>query len=321
MDQYPRYLPETLDVGGFTMGEAALVLRELLARAQHSQGCLMRYSTSVSATLPFFMLDDLVGELSRETGVSSASVSRLVAALTLDLERCPDPCLTPFVPVGQALVPMSCLVAPGSPMRNLTSLLQLDPARFGAAGQALGRLGVDSCATTLERVSGSRSAKNVGLVGVGGVRVGDLDVVLVDPSQRLMVVFEVTWQIGPDGAVEIGRALQKAAEKREQVARNRAHLAQGTATARWPTGWPDVSGFATRWYVLTRDVLPLDAPRGDIVIRSHQLLASMLRPGTSLDDLVRLLDDPPTPPAELTQLQSGDLKFGAYRIEWTQVTV
>lgn len=321
MDLYPRYLPEGLDAGGFTMRQAAAVLTELLARAQHSQSCLMRYSTSVQATLPFFLLDDLVDDLSRETGVGSASVSRLVATLTLDLERCPDPCLTPIVPVGQALVPMSCLIAPGSPMRNLTSLLQLDPARFGAAGTALGRLGVDSCVETLERVSGARLAKNVRLVSPGGVRVGDLDVVLVDPSRRLMVVFEVTWQIGPDGAFEIGRALQKAADKRDQVAGNRAHLAQATAMARWPVGWPDVTGYATRWYVLTRDVLPLDPPRDGIVIRSHQMLAWMLRLGASLGDLIGLLDNPPAPPVELAEMHQGQTKFGAYRIEWTQVAV
>jgi hypothetical protein len=206
-------------------------------------------------------------------------------------------------------------------MRNLTSLLQLDPARFGLAGQVIGRLGIDSCAETLERVSGVRLARNVGLISPSGTRVGDLDVVLVDSARRLMVVFEVTWQIGPDGAVEIGRALQKAAEKRIQVARNRAHLTQRTATARWPTGWPDVSGYATRWYVLTRDVLPVTPPPDDVIVRSHQMLAWMLRPGSSLDDLVQLLDHPATPPTELARLHWGALKFGAHRFEWTQVAV
>jgi hypothetical protein len=316
---FPRYLPDALDVGGFTMGDAAQVLDELLARAQYSQACLMRGSTSVAATTPHFMPEQLTRELAHETSVRETSVERLLAALTVDLERCPDPCLTPIAPVGEALVPMSSLIAPGSPVRNLTARLQLDPERFGAAGRALGRLGVDACVETLSRVADARQAKNVRLVTPTGQQVGDLDVVLVDPQARLMVVFEVTWQIGVDGAVEIARALDKAAEKRGQIGRYRQHLHDGTATPRWPTGWPDTSGYATRWYVLTRDVLPLSSPPDDIVIRSQQMVAWMLKSGSTLEELVRLLDRPPTPPTELAELHDASLKIGAYTIEWDQV--
>jgi hypothetical protein len=321
MGSYPRYLPEDLDVGGFTMREATQVLIELLARAQYSQACIMRYSTSALATIPFFKPEDLAADLARQTGVALPSVERVVATLTVDLDVCPDPCLTPIVPVGQALVPMSGLIAPGSPVRNLTALLQLNPSRFGAAGRALGQLGVDACAETLKRVAGVRLATNVDLVTSTGRRVGDLDVALIDPLARLMVVFEVTWQIGPDGAIEIGRALGKAAEKRDQVARNRKHLAGGTVTPRWPSGWPDVTDFATRWYVLTRDVLPLGPAQSDVLIRSHQVVAWMLRSGASLADLVTLLDAPPTPPHEIADLQWNSVKFGRYTIEWDQVAV
>lgn len=316
---YPRYLPDLLDVGGFTMGDAGRVLDELLARAQYSQACIMRGSTSAAATIPFFLPEELTHDLARDTGVSEPRVERLLSVLTVDLERCQDPCLTPIVPVGQALVPMSGLIAPGSPLRNLTARLQLDPEAFGAAGQALGRLGVETCAETLTRVAGVRLATNVRLVTMTGERVGDLDVVIVDPHAHLMVVFEVTWQIGPDGAVEIARALDKAADKRAQIARYRVHLAEGTATPRWPAGWPDTSAYSTRWYVLTRDVLPLSPPPDDIIVRSHQMLAWMLKSASTLEELVGLLDNPPTPPTELATLHSASLKFGSYIIEWDQV--
>ncbi|HEY5435760.1 MAG TPA: hypothetical protein VIK13_11050, partial [Candidatus Limnocylindrales bacterium] len=163
--------------------------------------------------------------------------------LTLDLERCSDPCLTPLIPVGQAIVPMSSLIVPGSPLRNFTALLQLDPGRFGVAGRALGQLGIATVSETLRRVPEAHVATNVDLVTVTGVRVGDLDVVLVDPANRCLVIFEVSWQIGPDGGFEVGKAERKAVEKRAQVSHNRAHLAAGTARAEWPPGWPDITGF------------------------------------------------------------------------------
>lgn len=316
---YPRYLPDMLDVGGFTMGEAARVLDELLARAQYSQACIMRGSTSPAATIPFYLPEELTRDLAHDTGVSELRVERLLGALWIDLERCPDPCLTPIVPVGRAVVPMSSLIAPGSPLRNLTARLQLDPTRFGAAGQALGRLGVETCAETLRRVAGVLLATNVRLVTGTGKRVGDLDVVLVDLAAKLMVVFEVTWQIGVDGAVEIARALDKAADKRTQVARNRDHLGERTAAPRWPAHWPDFEGYASRWYVITRDVLPVGPPLDDVIIRSHQMLAWMLKSGATLEELVRLLDHPPAPPEEVAMLHSTSLKFGRYTVEWDQV--
>ena len=241
--------------------------------------------------------------------------------LTLDLERCSDPCLTPLIPVGQAIVPMSSLIVPGSPLRNFTALLQLDPGRFGAAGRALGQLGIATVCETLRRVPEAHVATNVDLVTVTGVRVGDLDVVLVDPANRCLVIFEVSWQIGPDGGFEVGKAERKAVEKRAQVSRNRAHLAAGTARAEWPPGWPDITGFRTRWYVLTRDVLPLAPVEDEIVLRSHQMVDQMLPTGASLEDLVGLLDDPPVPPEELTELREARIKFGQYLIHYNGVAL
>jgi hypothetical protein len=321
MAVYPRYLPDDLDVGGFTMGDAARVLHELLARAHYAQMCLVRGSESAAATIPFFEPETLIGDLARASGVDEAPTERIVRVLTTDLEQCPDPCLTPIVPVGGALVPLSSLIAPGSPLRNLTSRLQFAPERFGAAGLALGRLGVAKSAETLARVADVLLAKNVRLVTRDGRRVGDLDLVLVDPPSRRMVVFEVTWQIGADGAAEIARAHAKASEKQAQIARYRRHLAAGTATPRWPSGWPDTTAFSTRWFVLTGDVLPVGMPYGDVAVRSHQMLAWMLRAGTTFDDLLDLLDRPPSPPEQLATLQTARTKFGRYTIEWDQPIV
>lgn len=164
-------------------------------------------------------------------------------------------------------------------------------------------------------------ATNTNLVDGGGRSLGDLDVTLVDAARRIMVVFEVTSQICADGLAEIGRAVRKTAEKRAQLAGYRGRLADGTATAEWPLDWPDVSGFAKRWYVLTNDVLSLDPPDDEIVVRSHQMLAWMLPRSATLPELIALLDDPPIPPGELSELQWTSLRYGKYLVEWDQVVV
>lgn len=82
---------------------------------------------SAAATLPLYTPEELVRSLASDAGVSEPRVERLIHALMVDLERCPDTCLTPIVPVGHALVPMSSLIAPGSPHRNLTAPLAARP--------------------------------------------------------------------------------------------------------------------------------------------------------------------------------------------------
>jgi len=81
------------------------------------------------------------------------------------------------------------------------------------------------------------------------------------------------------------------------------------------------NGVSTRWYVLTRDVLPLAPVEDEIVLRSHQMVDQMLPTGASLEDLVGLLDDPPVPPEELTELREARIKFGQYLIHYNGVAL
>ncbi len=90
----------------------------------------------------------------------------------------------------------------------------------------------------------------------------------------------------------------------------------GHAVPQWPAGWPDVTGYELRWYVLTRDVLTMrDITDDDVVIRSHQLLSRTLRAGASVADLILALDSPPEPPIELQQTQWERIRYGDLRVE------
>lgn len=315
---YPNYLPPDLDVGGFTMGEATRVLEELLARGLYMNGCTLQGSTNIAATIPIVDLDVFVADLTEATGVSEGRVRKVVELLTLDLERCPDPCLTPLVPVGQdVVVLMSSLIVPSSPARNFTALLQGDPARFGRAGQALGALGARTAAATLARLSGALVTTGVKVVRQDRTRAGDLDVVVCDRASRTMAIFEVMWRIGPDGSAEVARAEEDAHAKRAQVARVRGEIESGRAAPRWPSHWPDTAGFRTRWFILTPNVLPVRTVETDAtIVRSHQMLERMLHAGASVSDLIDLLDEPPYPPPELMETKWERVAFGDYGVDF-----
>ncbi|HEY5435759.1 MAG TPA: hypothetical protein VIK13_11045 [Candidatus Limnocylindrales bacterium] len=57
------------------------------------------------------------------------------------------------------------------------------------------------------------------------------------------------------------------------------------------------------------------------MLRSHQMVDQMLPTGASLEDLVGLLDDPPVPPEELTELREARIKFGQYLIHYNGVAL
>jgi hypothetical protein len=301
------------------MAEATKVLTELLARAFHGHAATILGAADPRIAVPIVDRRRFAGDIAIATRLDRTRVAAVLDLLILDLERCKDPCLTPLIPLasGDELVPMSSLIAPGSPVRNFTALLQLDDRRFGEAGRRLGLLGSNTVASTLRsRLDGARVAARVGVRYSDGSSAGDLDVVAYDPHARLMVVFEVLWHIGPDGSVEVARSEERAHGKREQVARLRSDVKSGRALPRWPSGWDAATAADVRWFILTPNVLPIMTVAEDgITVRSHQMVERMLRAGSSVADLVRLLDDPPIPPVPLTRTGWSQIRYGPYRID------
>lgn len=67
-----------------------------------------------------------------------------------------------------------------------------------------------------------------------------------------------------------------------------------------------------RWFVITNDVFPThNLGTSDIKIRPYTLLNHMLPQGSSVEELIGLLDKPPTPPVEKRR---STHKFGALRV-------
>lgn len=314
---YARYLDERVTVAGFTIRDFDAFWVELLAWGNHMHAATLLGSERPMTVAPLVARDSFVAQLASGAGIPEGAVDRMTTVLTLDLERCPDGALTPLVEIDTNLVPMSGLIVPSAPHRNLIAILQRDPCTVGEIGRLLGAAGERETVDVIARLhKGTLVGRRVKVTRRNGESAGDLDVVVCDPGDRLLAVFEIKWHIAADGNEEVYRAEASVRAKREQAIRLRREMHTGDATPEWPPDWPDVSEFRQRWFVLTRDVLPMrDIDEGGVTARSVQLLQRMLRADASVVDLVQLLDDPPTPPEDLCATQWERVRYGDLRVE------
>jgi hypothetical protein len=314
---------DSVEVSGFTIGEFGSYWRELLAWAMQMQAALMVGSIAPETVSPLTRREVFIKQVAAAAGIGEDACERITRLLELDLDRCPDGALTPLILLDGWVLPMSSLIIPSAPQRNLIAILQLDPARVGEAGRLLGVAGEKEVASIVKRMDTSvRRLSRVKVRRLNGDSAGDLDVVLCDPSTATLVIFEIKWHLPVDGNREANRVEQDAIEKRKQVVRLRDEMARGDAIPAWPAGWSDVGNYRKRWFVLTRDVLPMRrASEDDVTIRSLQLLSRTLRSGASLADLIYALDHPPDTPALTRKTQWESLRFGDLKVEMEMIVV
>jgi hypothetical protein len=282
----------------------------------HMHVAIMLGSYHLPTILPLVPRSHLINTLADVTGLSPSVIDRIVALLTLDLGRCSDGALTPLVPIDGQIIPMSSLILPTSPQRNLLAIVQSAPSMVGEAGRLLGLAGERATLALLERLRDALFASRIQVLRLNGSPAGDLDVVACDPATRTAAVFEIKWGIAADGNAEVYRTEQGVIDKRAQVIRLREEIDAGRAVPQWPAGWPDMTGYEFHWYVLARDVLAMRRIRDDdVTIRSYQLLSRTLRAGATVADLISALDSPPAPPIELCQTQWEQIRYGDLRVE------
>jgi hypothetical protein len=313
---YPRYLPEGATIAGVTLCDFDTFWVELLAWGMHMHVATMLGSHHLPTILPLLPRSHLINTLADVTGLPPSVIDRIVALLTLDLARCSDGALTPLVPIDGQIIPMSSLILPTSPQRNLLAIVQSSPSMVGEAGRLLGLAGERATLALLERLRDALFASRIKVLRPNGSPAGDLDVVACDPATCTAAVFEIKWGIAADGNAEVYRTEQRVIEKRAQVVGLREEIDAGRAVPQWPAGWPDMTGFEFHWYVLARDVLAMRQIRDDdVTVRSYQLLSRTLRAGATVADLISALDSPPVPPIELCQTQWERIRYGDLRVE------
>jgi hypothetical protein len=312
----PRYLPERGAIAGIDTEVFDAFWVELLAR-----GCLynLRAILGVDDALllaPRIHRGNFVESIAQAIGSDFTSVDRITSFLTVNMERCSDPSLTPLVELEDDVVPMSMSIMLTSPHRNFLAILQRDPNLVGEAGRLMGVVGEDQAAQVLDRLkAGVLLARRAKVTRPDGSPAGDIDVLACDPANHLVVALEVRWGLAADGNEEVHRVEAAAIDKRKQVVRLRKELLRG-ARVSIPPDWPDLATYQWRWYLLTRDVLPMrEIATDDIVIRSVQLLQYMLKPESDLLTTCALLDNPPWPPKELQDTHWDSFRYGDVRVD------
>jgi hypothetical protein len=308
--------PDSLGIDGFRLGEALAVWRELLAAALYRNMCILAGTVNPLVSAPARPSVQLLTDLA-PSGVDPSVIERVVRFLTFDPDRDEDPCLAPIIRTDHGLVPMSSLIAPGSPERNILAKARSDPDLFGRIGQQVGRIGPATVGEALKRVPGVRVATEVKVKGPDGQSLGDLDAVAVDEADRLVAAFEVKWQLEPDGAKEIDKVEAQAEEGQAQIRRLRRPVESGKAPIRWPQGWPSLEGFEWRWFVITSNVIPITRiASGDVPARSHKVLTMMaLRARSPLREVCDMFCNPALPEEGKQYLvETSTRRIGPYTI-------
>lgn len=290
------YWGELLALGLYNHQLLAASLPVVLPEGEAGQ---VSFPVSLAVGTAAFPKGLLVKHMAAAAGITTASAEEITEFLTLDTQRIRDPALTPLVRLsGGRLFPMSSLIVPASPHRNILKILQADRKSYGGLGDLFGTMGEITVRQLLEQrlAEGIRVTTNVPVSYGRGRDATDLDVVVHSPQENLLVVLEVKWHLAVDGTYESRQVENEARKKRESRERRRAEIRSGATSVRWPSNWNVTDGCELRWFVITNDVLPTyNLGDSDIAIRPYTLLKHLLYPQASARDLVALLDDPPTP--------------------------
>jgi hypothetical protein len=286
-------LPESFSVGdGLTVGDTIDVLSGLMGFADLCMAAAdaLNQSDTVLVRLARSRLTDSLAELA--PGCDETQIDTLVERLTYQPGRSPHN--SPLVRHGEAI-----LVCPPLIGLRLVDPIVLrsagyEPGRFGPIGKSLGGLAT-KWAEWLSRIPGALVAERVKVVDPGGRTVGDLDVVAVDPAERVAVCFEIKWPIDAWSLNEVVKIEDWATKAAAQLSRVRSELTGRSAVAKLPTHWPNLSDLSWTWAIgIPRQLCLRPSSEPDVQITSLRYLMAM-QPPKRLVDVAQALRHPDLP--------------------------
>lgn len=232
--QTARQLPSDVELPGFSLGEAH-EMWDVIHGHSWVALLLLRGTNDVSASLLSPHRDDLLRDLSRVAGDSSAQA--FVDFLTFDPSRHPDPALAPLVAVDDRVCFSPTLIIDSRFERNLLKLLAMQPHLYGKVGEGRGRDGARQVGSLLCSGSSTMVAEEVKVLRDGQAK-GDIDVAAVDLRSGLGLMCEVKWPAPPDSILEISKAEDEIIKGQQQLARIKKGLESRDFVPRFPSGWP-----------------------------------------------------------------------------------
>ena len=292
-----------------TLGELTYYWNELSAISLYDY-FVMRTTRSPSRLV--YNRRNFMAHMARQTGISQQAADEITEKMTMN-RHCtstPDPVavhnpqLAPLVRVEGGLFLAFTLIVLSMAHLRTTKLLQVaysgNPT--GRLRQQLGDEGEKRvCDLLKEKLRSDVLIANKVLVHKGNTRaitVTDLDVVVYVPGE-LLVVIQVKWHIMVNSQYEALYQQNRARKGRRDLETLREQMDAGDVQVQWPPEWGDVDAdrCKRRWFVLTHDTMPVhNLGASDIKMRSLVLIQQLLpRSDHSVQDLVEVLDCPPTP--------------------------
>ncbi len=233
---------------------------------------------------PVVPKETLVGLVADVAQAPVDNTRRLLDAMTYGTAvRSPDPALQPFVIVGADLVSFAPLFVCGSSLeRNLLSLLaRADSKAFDAASKAF-----EVHMTNLLQpvLAGRRWRSLFNTVVPGAQDAGEVDVIVIDPLSRHVLVLELWWMIPPGETREVLHREGNAKEKAVQATRKReAALANLPALLR-RSGLEATDGWSVSCALVAESFLPI-SPLGGVTVLTRRTLQHGLKRSERLADV------------------------------------
>jgi hypothetical protein len=164
----------------------------------------------------------------------------------------PDPAIAPLVSFGNRVLIAPTLVTMSAFERNLLRAAALNPDTYGPIGTLRGSQGPRDVERLLAAHDGVATSRAIKVVDGSGTVLGDLDVVAMDPRDKVAVAIEVKWPSPPDSLQEVSKAEDEIAKGQAQLATLKSLLLKGLAEARLPASWPQFSELSWSWLVVCR---------------------------------------------------------------------
>jgi hypothetical protein len=311
--QAPRELPGSIELPGFTLGDAHKMWDVIHGHAWIAL-LLLRARQDVTASLLCPLKDALIDDLAAESDTSKAEA--FVDFLTFDADRHPDPALAPLIQTAERIVFTPTLIINSRFERNLLKLLALRHDLYGPVGDWRGKEGAKQVGNLMRSIQGVDVAHRVAVERAQG-RAGDFDVVAVDNAIGRGLICEVKWPGPPDSIVEISKAEDEIIKGQNQLVRLKREIAEGEAVAKLPKGWRPFEDTDWTYAVICKG----QAPCTDRLLK-HEIYASSWevlwnRPSRTLDEVrTAIAEGPPRLSEEIGFTRNWSRqKIGVYTVE------
>ncbi|MEU1913547.1 hypothetical protein [Streptomyces massasporeus] len=283
-------MPLDTDLGGLTLREA-IPLMGTIKGMSFLQLTLFRGEPNLE-TAYLAMRPETLTRWLRRYNPKSAVIDKFIDLLTYRGPGGKTPFSAPIIPWGDQLVMPFALLADGLEERMILRAAASNPSASGKLGTSLGRLG-NKWASRLGEIPGVKVATEVKVLAYNRRKIGDLDIVALDPDRKSGLIVEAKWPIDARVLADAWKQESAIDKGREQIERLKGEISDG-AIVKLPQGWPQFSDVEWTWIVGTARYLdPRRSSDGPPVTCLR--LVEQLLPATSVHDLLQKLTNFPYP--------------------------